>query len=373
MKPRAAERKRLGEVAGVFLQLGATSFGGPAAHVAMMEEELVRRRGWLSREKFLDLLGATNMIPGPNSTEMAIHIGYLRAGWAGLAVAGVSFLLPSAILVGVIAAAYVAFGTLPAAAGLLHGVKPVVIAIVIQALGRLGRTAVKSGELAAIGLGVLALSLAGVHEIGVLLLAGSAALLARRGFSGAAPLAIAAASAAGAGGAAVFGLWPLFLSFLKIGSVLFGSGYVLLAFLRAELVERFGWITEAELLDATAIGQLTPGPVSTTATFIGYLLGGPAGALVATVGIFLPAFVFVAASGPLVPRLRRSAAAGAFLDGVNVGALALMAGVTADLAGAALVDLTTAAIAIGAAACLRLEIGPAWIVAGGAAIGLATS
>jgi chromate transporter len=363
-------RPGLAELAAVFLKLGATSFGGPAAHVAMMEQELVDRRRWLSRERFLDLLGATNMIPGPNSTEMAIHVGYVRGGWIGLVVAGVAFILPSAVIVGAIAAGYVAYGTLPAVAGLLYGVKPVVIAIVIQALARLGRTAVKSRELAVLGLAAILLALFGVHELAILALAGVTTALWRQGSRAAAPLAVAGASVAGAGGALAFGLWPLFLCFLKIGSVLFGSGYVLLAFLRADLVERFGWITESQLLDATAVGQLTPGPVSTTATFIGYLLGGPKGAAVATVGIFLPAFVFVAASGPLVPKLRRSAIAAACLDGVNVGALALMAVVTAELARAALADAPTYAIAIAAAVLLRLEVGAAWIVLGGAAAGL---
>jgi chromate transporter len=381
---RAGESASLRELAFLFLKLGTTAFGGPAAHVGMMEDEVVRRRGWISREKFLDLLGATNLIPGPNSTEMTIHIGYLRAGWRGLLVAGSCFILPAMLMVTAIAAAYVRFGALPEAAGLLYGVKPVVIAVIVQALWRLGRVAIKTKSLALIGLAAVSLNFLGANELIVLFGAGVIVPFARwietarkRGtrlpaFFGlsATPLVPMGATAA-ASGAAPFGLWPLFLCFLKIGSVLFGSGYVLLAFLRADLVEHFHWITEAQLLDATAVGQVTPGPVFTTATFIGYLLGGLPGAGIATVGIFLPAFFFVAASGPLVPRLRRSPAAAAFLDGVNVGSLALMAVVTWELGRAAVTDLTTTTLALASAVLLmRFRVSSVWLVLGGALTGL---
>src|SRR6266545_2228262 len=316
----------LRELAWVFLRLGTTSFGGPAAHIALMEDEAVRRRKWVSREEFLDLLGATNLIPGPNSTELAIHLGHRLAGWPGLLVAGASFIAPAMLIVGAIAWAYGRFAQLPQADAVLYGIKPVVIAIVVQALAGLARTAARTVFLAAVGLVSVALLIAGVHELAVLLIAGLVALAARalrsgKPRSGALALLAGLPSAGGAAaaGAPAVGLLPLFLFFLKVGSVLFGSGYVLLAFLRADLVERWHWLTERQLLDAIAIGQVTPGPVFTTATFIGYLLRGFPGALIATLGIFLPAFVFVALSGPLVPKLRASPVFGALLDGVNVG------------------------------------------------------
>ena len=384
-------RSSLGEIARLFLKLGTVAFGGPAAHVAMMEHEVVRRRGWLTREQFLDYLGATNLIPGPNSTELAIHVGHARAGWAGLLVAGTCFILPAALIVGVVAWAYVRYGALPQAAGLLYGVKPVVIAIVLQALWGLGRSAVKSPALAALGAAAVAAAVAGVHELAILAGAGAIAALSRRAPGMAAPVSVwtvplarargphvASAAAAGATAGATagmsavaFSLWGLFGAFVKIGAVLFGSGYVLLAFLRADFVDRLGWLTERQLLDAVAVGQVTPGPVFTTATFVGYLVGGPAGAVVATVGIFLPAFAFVAASGPLVPRLRHSPLAGAVLDGVNVASLALMAVVTAQLGRAAIVDPLTAVVAAASAGLLfRRRINSVWLVAGGAIVGL---
>jgi chromate transporter len=388
-------RRSLRELALLFLKLGTISFGGPAAHNALMEDEVVRRRRWLTREQFLDYLGATNLIPGPNSTELAIHIGHARAGWPGFFVAGACFILPAALLVTVLAWAYVHFGTLPAAAGLLYGVKPVVIAVVLQALWGLGRTALKTRGLVLLGLLAVAAATLRVHELLVLALAGLLGAVGRtlgrrraaprdgpRPAAGSAltmPGAAAGALQTKAGlalvttttaAAAPFGLWPLFAVFLKIGAVLFGSGYVLLAFLRADLVERLGWITEHQLLDAVAVGQVTPGPVFTSATFLGYILGGGAGALVATLGIFLPAFIFVAISGPLVPRLRRSPVAGAVLDGVNVASLALMAVVTWQLGRAALIDpLTIALAAISALLLFRFRVNSAWLVLGGAAIG----
>jgi chromate transporter len=382
----------LAELARFFLRLGFTAFGGPAAHIAMMEDELVRRRKWLSREKFLDLLGASNLIPGPSSSELAIHIGYLRAGWAGLLVGGACFILPAAVLVGTIAWAYVRFGHLPEVSAVLYGVKPVVIAVILQALWGLGRTAVKNKLLAFVGAICVALTALGVNLILVLFGAGTAVALIhfarnathrkeQRPSIGFVPLLrearagltqIFPAGGAAAGAALVPGLWPLFYVFLKIGSIVFGSGYVLLAFLRADLVAHRGWLTDSQLVDAVAIGQVTPGPVFTTATFIGYLLRGPVGALIATVGIFLPAFILVAASGPLVPYIRRSAAAGAFLDGVNVASLALMAVVSYQLGRSAMVDWMTAALAVASLALLvRFRTNSAWLVLGGAITGIA--
>jgi chromate transporter len=350
----------------------------------MMEDEVVRRRKWLSREQFLDYLGATNLIPGPNSTELAIHIGHARAGFAGLVVAGASFILPAVAIVVAIAWAYVRFGTLPAVAGILYGVKPVVIAVVLQALWGLGRTAIKSAALGALAAVTLAMALLGVNELWLLAGAGVLAgmmhgIRGRRGLSPAlvpgviSPKSFGAAAAVAGGAAAVpFSLWGLLGVFAKIGAVLFGSGYVLLAFLRADLVERLGWLSERQLLDAVAVGQVTPGPVFTTATFVGYILGGGPGAAAATFGIFLPAFIFVALSGPIVPRLRRSATAGAVLDGVNVASLVLMAVVTAELGRAALVDVATVALmGLSALLLLRYRVNSAWLVLGGALLGAA--
>ncbi len=386
--PEPRDRRALWELARLFFRLGTTAFGGPAAHIAMMEDEVVRRRGWITYEKFLDLLGAVNLIPGPNSTEMAIHIGYLRAGWAGLLVAGVCFIVPAMAIVTAIAWAYVQFGSLPEFAGLLYGVKPVVIAIVAQALWGLGRTAVKTRFLATVAVLATAASFLGVDELSLLLTAGM--LAAMRGGvvqSGAwhlRPILILSVIVCGllalihfASGVtgpaeAKFGLSLLFFYFVKVGSVLYGSGYVLLAFLQGDLVGRWHWLTTTQLLDATAVGQVTPGPVFTTATFIGYLLGGLPGAVVATVGIFLPSFVFVALSGPLIPRLRKSAVAGAFLDGVNVASLTLMAVVTWHLGRAAIVDLPTVLLAVVSAVLLiRFRVNSLWLILGGALIGLA--
>lgn len=370
------------EVALLFLKLGTTAFGGPAAHIAMMEEEVVRRRQWLTHAEFLDLLGATNLIPGPNSTEMAIHIGHRRAGWPGLLVAGACFILPAALIVTALAWAYTRFGHLPRADAVLYGIKPVIIAVVLQALWGLSRTAVKSRTLGVLA-GVAALAaFVGVNELLVLLAAGLVMTGVRAGTGrrtggaampllAAVPGSMAGAAALPAAGPTAVGLWPLFLFFLKVGSILYGSGYVLLAFLRADLVERWGWLTEAQLLDAVAVGQFTPGPVFTTATFIGYLLAGTPGAALATVGIFLPAFVFVALSGPLIPRLRQSPLAGAFLDGVNVASLALMAVVTWQLGRVAITDAWTAALAgVSAFLLLHFRVNSAWLVLGGAVAGV---
>ena len=370
------EHTPLTEIARLFLRLGTTAFGGPAAHIAMMEDEVVRRRGWLTRNEFLDYLGATNLIPGPNSTELAIHIGYARAGWPGLLVAGASFILPAALIVTALAAGYVAYGTLPHVGGILYGVKSVVIAVVAQALWGLGRSAVKTTGLALVAAAAVLGIAAGMDEIVVLVAAGGICALVRVASRGQHPAlvpVIATVTTASAGTAAVavpFGLWPLFLVFAKIGAVLFGSGYVLLAFLRADLVQRLGWLTERQLLDAVAVGQITPGPLFTTATFIGYVLGGSAGAAIATIGIFLPAFIFVALSTAIVPRLRRSPTAGAVLDGVNVASLALMAVVTWHLGRVALVDtLTVAVAALSLVALVRYRVNSAWLVVAGGFVG----
>ncbi|MFO0586928.1 MAG: chromate transporter [Polyangiaceae bacterium] len=428
---RRDERTKLRELAVLFLRLGTTAFGGPAAHIAMMEDEVVRRRGWLTHERFLDLLGATNLIPGPNSTEMAIHIGWERRRLPGLVVAGVSFIVPAALITAALGWVYVRYGAVPAAGAVLHGVKPVMLAIVAQAIYKLVPKAARTPKLRVLGVLALVLTAAGLHELAVLFGAGllSAATAPRaktpakqadlgpsprsdetptkqadpdpssRGGEaptkhaerdkpapskqsasrtpsdpgGSAMVLAAGSSVAAAAGAASVTLPALFWFFLKIGSVLFGSGYVLLAFLRTDLVERLHWLTEAQLLDAIAVGQVTPGPVFTTATFIGYVLAGPAGAGVATAGIFVPAFVFVALSGPLVPRMRASRVAGAFLDGVNVASLALMVAVTVQLARAALVDVPTVAIALASAYVLvrHDKVNATWLILGGALVGWA--
>jgi chromate transporter len=380
---RSPQRSKasLQDLALLFLKLGTIAFGGPAAHIAMMEDEVVRRRGWMTREDFLDLLGATNLIPGPNSTEMAIHIGHRQAGWKGLLVAGISFIFPAVLIVTGFAWAYVRYGSFPQVTGILYGVKPVIIAIVLQALWSLGRTAIKSRFLAAIAITGAGLAFLGIHELLILfgggLVLGMERLIRQRiesrhklrSLIPASALAIFLQSGPTAA-TATFGLWPLFLFFLKVGAVLYGSGYVLLVFLRADLVERWQWLTESQLLDAIAVGQITPGPVFTTATFIGYVLGGIPGATVATVGIFLPAFLFVAVSGPLVPRIRRSATAGAFLDGINAASLALMLVVTYQLGRSALVDITTILLALISAVILfRFRPNSAWLVLGGALAG----
>jgi len=376
----------LGELAGFFLKLGMIAFGGPAAHIAMMDAEVVRRRGWLTREQFLDLLGAANLIPGPSSTEMAIYIGLVRAGWRGLIVAGTCFVLPAMVIVLALAMAYVQYGALPQVVWLLYGVKPVIIAIVIQALWSLGTKAVKGPLTGVVGAAVIVLSFLGMNVV-LLLFAGGLLVMglsnlreARAGRAGAAALAgpillsaspTSAATAAAAASAPV-SPWSLTTFFLKVGSILFGSGYVLLAFLRADLVQHWGWLTDQQLIDAIAVGQFTPGPVFTTATFIGYVVAGFPGAILATIGIFVPSFLLVAASYPVIPRLRRSPWAAGFLDGVNVASLGLMAAVTWQLGRAALVDAVTIALGLVATlAVFRLRVNSAWLVLGGGLVGLA--
>jgi|HubBroStandDraft_1064217.scaffolds.fasta_scaffold09312_4 chromate transporter len=377
----APARGSLRELAGVFLRLGVTAFGGPVAHIAIMENEFVRRRRWLTHERFLDRLGTANLLPGPSSTELAVYIGYEQAGWRGLILAGVCFVLPAALMVGVIAWAYVRFGRVPQLAGVLYGIKPVVIGVVAQALWNLAPKAIKKSSLLGIlAAGACIASALGVDALAVLVGSGILNAVARRVRDGAAKGGVAhvfvpvAAGAAGAAGAAApVGLVILFLTFLKIGALVFGSGYVLLAFLRADLVDRLHWLSEPQLLDAVAVGQVTPGPVFTTATFIGYIIAGTWGALVATIGIFLPGFVLVAVTRPLIARIRRSDTAASFLDGVNVASLALMAVVTIQLARAALVDLPTILIAsVGAILLVRWKVNSTWLVAGAALVGAVT-
>ncbi len=369
----------LRELAGVFLRLGITAFGGPAAHIGMMHDEVVERRRWLTAAEFLDLLAATNLIPGPNSSEMAFHLGYKRAGPAGLLVAGVCFILPACLIVGGMAWGYVHYGSTPQVGWLMYGVSPVIIAIVAQALGKLAASAVRGPLTAAIALGATALSLAGWNEIGLLALGGVAMVCVRVGRPGIAAGTLAAVTGGGtllaqaAGATAVpVTLTRLTLFFLKVGSILFGSGYVLLAFLRADLTDRWGWLTDQQLIDAITVGQVTPGPVFTTATFIGYLLAGWIGAILATIAIFAPGFLFVAISQPLIPRLRSSAAASALLDGVVAASLGLMAAVTWHLARAAIVDGPSAALALLAVMALfTIRPNSTWLILGGAAAGWA--
>lgn len=390
-----SRRDRLPEVTALFLRLGFTAFGGPAAHIAMMRQEIVQRRKWISDQRFADLLGIVNLIPGPSSTELAIYLGYLRAGWLGLIVAGVCFITPAMLIVLALAWAYVQYGSAPQVGWLLYGIKPVVIAIVAQALYGLSRTILRGPLALVCALALVAAYLFGFNVLILLfgggLLFAALRLLSRRLRHGSTdkppavhlPAAVAGAGAgkatqatlAAAGGiasvAVPFSQWALFLTFLKIGAVLYGSGYVLLAFLRADFVLRLGWLTDHQLLDAISIGQFTPGPVFTTATFVGYLVGGWPGALVATLAIFLPSFLFIGIVHRLADTLRRSPVTAPVLDGVNIAALALMAGVTLQLAQSALTDVLTVVTAlVSLAVLLRFKPNSAWLILAGALVGL---
>lgn len=373
----------LREVGGLMFRLGWTAFGGPAAHIAMLRQQVVTRRKWVTEQQYLDMIGAANLVPGPTSTQTVMHSSYARAGWPGLFVGGTLFIIPAATLVLAFAWLYVRYGATTGGVWLLYGIKPVIIAVVVQALWGLGRTAVKNVVLGADGVAVFAGYVLGVNVI--LLIFGAAILVmliengrrlrtSRPTLRGVAPLPavkIAALFAIAAGAAAPYSPLRLFLTFLKIGSVLYGSGYVLLAFLRNDFVNHLGWLTNQQLLDAVAVGQFTPGPVFTTATFIGYIVGGFWGAVLATIGIFLPAFVFVALSVPLMPHLRRSPWTAAALDGVNVAAVGLMAAVTWELGRAAVIDWFTALLAVIAAALLiRFRVNSVWLVLGGGVVGI---
>jgi chromate transporter len=372
----------LAELARVFLVLGATSVGGPAAHVAMLREEVVVRRRWVSEARFVELLGVVNLLPGPNSTELAIHLGKDLAGVRGLMVAGLGFIVPAVLITGAAAMAYVRAGARPELGALFWGVKPVVTAIVVHAIVGLAPAVLRSRRAQLLAATAFAASVAGAHELAVLVACGAACAAAENqgagerashgwGAFGGAPALAASTTAAGALVSPVAGPASLFVVFAKIGAVLYGSGYVLVAFLRAELVERHGWITEAQLLDAVAVGQATPGPVFTTATFLGYLLAGAPGAIAATLGIFAPAFAFVAAADPLVSFLRRSRRGCAFLEGVNVASLALMAHVALSLARAAVTDAVTGIVAAAAAYALVMRLTtPTKLLAVGAALGV---
>ena len=384
---QTSDKTSLREIAGLFLKLGVIGFGGPAAHIAMMEDEVVRRKGWMDRAQFLDLVGATNLIPGPNSTEMAIHIGYIRRGWRGLLLAGVCFILPAAVLTTALAWAYVKFGNLPQVAPLIYGIQPAVLVVILSAVLKLGRSAVKNRQLAIIGTIVLALALLGLNEILALLLGSLIGLiwlsyLSRRVENQIAPAWIGPlVSARLTPFAKIFSpeqlqteagpaLWQLGLIFLKVGSVLYGSGYVLVAFLEGDLVQKYGWLTQSQLLDAVAIGQFTPGPVLTTATFIGYILLGPAGALVSTIAIFAPSFLFVILLNPVIPRLRQSHWTSGFLDAVNVSAIGLIVAVLLQLSRSTLVDWESWLITVilGFLAFV-LRLSSAWLILIGAGLG----
>lgn len=380
IQPTQSLPHRLTQVITLFLKLGVTAFGGPAAHIAMMHDETVRRRKWLSEQEFLDLVGATNLIPGPNSTEMAIHLGYLRAGWLGLIVGGLSFILPAMFMVMGLAWAYLEYAALPQVEWLLYGVKPVVIAIIIQALWNLGQKAIKSRTLAVVGVMVLIAYFFGVNEIFLLFAGGLLTMMVTNWqrlrkqpvcFFLIPPFLVQKVLSLFPLASVPFSLPLLFFTFLKIGAVLYGSGYVLLAFLRADFVVRLGWLTDKQMIDAVAIGQVTPGPVFTAATFIGFILGGVPGALLATLGIFLPGFIFVAMVNPLIPQIRNSPWASSLLDGVNVASLGLMAAVTWQLGKSSLIDLLTVLVAtISFVLIVRFKINSTWLILGGAIVGL---
>jgi chromate transporter len=380
---------RLTEIAQLFLKLGIIGFGGLVAHIAMIEDEVVKRRHWLTPEHFLDLLGATNLIPGPNSTEMVIHIGYISAGWLGLIVAGVCFIFPAVLITGLFAWVYVNYGTLPQVAPLLYGIKPVVLAIIMNAIWGLGKKAVKTQQLLIIAIAVgLITWFAKVNEVVALLLGGILGMIWLRsrgnqinlmmiGLTTSAFSQTTATLNTAINNHVFVPLWQLGLFFLKVGSVLFGGGYLLIAFLQGGLVEEYGWLTQQQLLDAIAIGQFTPGPVLSTATFIGYIIAGFPGAIVATLGIFLPSFLFVAALNPLMNPIRNSSWTRPFLDAVNVSAVALMVVTTIQLGIATLIvpkthdlDFLGLGIAvISAILVIRYRINAAYLIIGGGVIG----
>lgn len=397
MKPGLSDPSRssaLREIAALFFRLGVIGFGGPAVTIAMMEDETVTRRRWLDRDRFLDLVGLTNLIPGPNAAELAIHLGYIRGGWPGFFIAGAGFILPGVLCSLLLGILYVRLGTLPAAAPFLQGIKPAVLAALIVAVGRLGQRAVKGWRLGLLGLGVLAASLAGGDEIALLFGGGTLGMawLLWVGRKKRPPTEVhpsanspqdtsqkrlgwfwplgSAFSALAAGTGASVPLWQIGLFFLKIGSVLYGTGYVLIAFLEGGLVQDLRWLTYPQLLDAIAAGQLTPGPLTSTATFVGYLLHGFPGAGVATLGMFLPSFVLVFLLTRFAPHFRRVKWLSAFLDAINVCSIGLMASAGIKLAFASVRDWHSGLIALLAlAVALRWKINSAWLVLGGAVAG----
>ena len=369
------KRYRLREIAGVFLRLGTVAFGGPAAHVSLMEEEVVRKRGWLSRDKFMDLYSLTNLIPGPNSTELAIHLGLERGGLAGLVLAGSLFILPAMAIVLLFAMLYTAYGQLPDMNGILYGIKPVILAIIVQALYRLGKSVLKNAASLALGILAAALSLMGVREIPILLAMGLAVMLAKNrhklmGKTYSVSFLPLGLLANGLPVAPPMGLSSLFFTFLKIGSVLYGSGYVLIAFLETEFVHRLGVLSAQQLLDAVAVGQFTPGPVFTTATFVGYMIQGLPGALASTLGIFLPSFLLVLLLHSLLPKMRASAWISGALDGVNIASLGFMAAVSVKLGAAAVTDGWTIALFLASFFVLmKVKLNSAWLILSGGIFG----
>jgi chromate transporter len=363
---------KLKEVALLFFKLGCIGFGGPAVHIALMEEQVVRKRNWLSKEDFLDLIGATNLIPGPNSTEMTMHIGYLRAGWKGLIVAGLCFIFPAVVITAVLAFAYQQYGKLPEVQPFLYGIKPAIISVVVAMMISLGQKALKSIELGIIGLFAIVLTLYGIHEFYILFGCGIIGLVIqaikgnKNKLQSFVPLVLLQVTGGGNKG---FN-WSIFWVFLKIGAILSGSGYVLFAFLDTELVKT-GLLSKQELIDAVAVGQFTPGPVFSSATFIGWQIGGLGGAVAATIGIFLPSFLFVAFLSPLILSLRKSKLMSAFLDTVNIVSIALIFGVCLEMGKAAIVDWRTIFIAVLSIALTfgYRKINSAFVVLGGSLIG----
>lgn len=381
------EAGRLGEVGRLFLRMGLTTFGGPAAHIAVMRDEVVRRRNWLTDAEFVQLLAVSNLVPGPTSTELAFHVGHRRAGWPGFAVAGAAFILPSVVIVGCLAWAYVAFGARPEAEAVLAGVTPVVVVILLRAGVSLAGATIRRPAFALVAAGAAGAVLAGIGELAVLVAGAAAGIVlgATDGHAGARSdgghgvsglLGFGGWKAVAVPAAAALALSPLtlFLAMIKVGAVIYGSGYVLVAFLRADLVVANAWLTDRQLLDAVAAGQLTPGPLFSTATFVGYLLLGPIGAIVATVGIFLPAVAFVALSVPLLPRLLRARHGRPLVDGVSAASLGLLAAVVIDLGRDTLTRPFPVIVALAASAALlasRGRLGSGWLVLGGAVAGLA--
>jgi len=371
-------RRNLKEVVLLFLKMGFTAFGGPAVHLGIMHDEVVKRRKWLNDEQFLDLVGATNLIPGPNSTEMTIHLSYLRAGWPGFILGGISFVLPAVLMVMGLAWSYQKYGAAPEVAWVLYAVKPVVIAIILKALWSLGKQAIKDLLTGITVLTVFILNLIGVDTLVLLFSAGIIVMLIKNfrvlkkdppTLKALLPLSLPSVASLVP---KVFSLSTLFFTFLKIGSVLYGGGYVLLAFLRSDFVVRLGWLTEKQLIDAVAIGQVTPGPLFTTATFIGYILAGIPGAILSTVGIFLPSFFFVAISNRFIPKMRQSIWFSEFLNGVNAASLGLMAAVTIQLAKAVFVDLTSVILAaISFILVIFTKISATWIILAAIVFGFA--
>lgn len=370
-------QKKLIEIAQVFLKLGLFAFGGPAAHIAMMEEEIVRKRKWMDHSHFLDLMGATNLIPGPNSTEMTMHCGYVRGGVAGLFVAGFCFIFPAVVLTLLLAYFYVQYGQIPEVEPFIEGIKPAVLAIILGAVFKLGKKALKNWQLGGIGALVIMASYLGVNEVTALLSAGLFGGLFFYGMNQAKsnthrsilpflPLSISVPMVS----KTLVTSSNIFWIFLKVGAVLYGSGYVLFAYLKCELVEP-GYMQMNELIDAIAVGQFTPGPVLSTATFIGYQLGGFGGAIAATLGIFLPSFLFVWMLNPLVAQLRKSTFLGFFLDSVNVAAVAIMVFVLAEMTLKTVDNWQNGVVAILGLLCVfgPKKISSVWIVLGGSILG----